>query len=211
MPRIRSLKPEHKQHRKVGPLSHFQYRLWVGLITEADDHGRVVAEPEQLRAIIFPYHPKETPPKIQAGLEHLSDLGLCRLYRVGSVQYADLPSWRDHQKVAHPAASKLPEYKDSRILTSPHEDSRGFMTDLEGRGSGRDQEGSGKEGSAEGRETAPPAARLEGAPAGEHNGSTPGRHAYQRVLDRIRREHPELTKDEAETRALVMFGAGVRT
>ena len=54
-PRIRTIKPEHKQHRKVGQLTDFQYRLWVGLITEADDEGRLVGNAPQLRALIFPY------------------------------------------------------------------------------------------------------------------------------------------------------------
>ena len=48
MPRIRSLKPEHKQHRRVGMLTDLQYRLWVGLITEADDDGRLVGNTSQL-------------------------------------------------------------------------------------------------------------------------------------------------------------------
>ena len=41
MPRIRTLKPEHRQHRKLGPLDHLTYRLWVGMILEADDAGRL--------------------------------------------------------------------------------------------------------------------------------------------------------------------------
>ena len=44
MPRIRTLKPEHRQHRKVGALDHVSYRLWVGMILEADDEGRLVCE-----------------------------------------------------------------------------------------------------------------------------------------------------------------------
>ena len=108
MPRIRSLKPEHKSHRKVGPLSHFLYRRWVGLVTEADDSGRLVADPGQLRVLIFPYHPIETPQRVQAGLENLARIGLCQRYVVDGVPYAALPSWPDHQRVSHPAKSVLP-------------------------------------------------------------------------------------------------------
>ena len=114
MPRIRSLKPEHKHHRKIGPLTDRQYRLWVGLVTEADDQGRVVADPEQLRALVFGYQPRMRGPDVQAALEQLAATGLIRLYRMKSTQYADLPSWHDHQYVSHASDSKLPSYNDSQ-------------------------------------------------------------------------------------------------
>jgi len=135
MPRIRSLKPEHKQHRKVGKLSHVDYRLWVGMITEADDEGRLVADPDQLRIIVFPYHAKVTEPQVQAGLERLAGVGLCRLYLVEGVQYAVLPSFRDHQRISHPAKSKLPgpphQSNTGGVARTP-EDSGGFARTPQG-------------------------------------------------------------------------------
>ena len=113
MPRIRSLKPEHKQHRKIGPLSDRQYRLWVGLITEADDAGRVVADPEQLRTLVFAYHPRVHARDVQTALEQLASTGLIRLYLFRDTQYADLPSWHDHQRISHPSISKYPSFNDS--------------------------------------------------------------------------------------------------
>lgn len=110
MPRIRSLKPEHKQHRKVGLLTHRQYRLWVGMVTEADDDGRLCAEAAQLRAVIFAYHPSVTVRHIADDLATIEALGLIRLYRVNDTSYAYFPSWRDHQKLdrAHYVPSRLP-------------------------------------------------------------------------------------------------------
>ena len=123
MPRIRSLKPEHKQHRKVGKLSDFVYRLWVGLLTEADDVGRLVADPDQIRILIFPYHARMTAPKIEAGLNALSRVGLCRCYTVAEVPYVELPSFPDHQRISHPAKSRLP---GPPAVPNPPEDSGGF-------------------------------------------------------------------------------------
>jgi hypothetical protein len=142
VPRIRTLKPEHRQHRKIGPLDHVTYRLWVGMILEADDWGRLVCEPEQLRVIVFGYHPKVTRSVVDDSLTALESSGLIRRYRVGGVTYADFPSWRDHQVISHPAKSKLPEYQDSR--NAP--ESSGTFQNLPLGKEGNGKEGNGKEG-----------------------------------------------------------------
>lgn len=121
MPRIRTLKPEHKQHRKVGMLTHRQYRLWVGMITEADDDGRLCADAAQLRALVFAYHPSVSVRHVVDDLASIAAVGLIRLYRDGETVYADLPSWRDHQRLdrAHYSPSKLPSYNNSTTGSLP--------------------------------------------------------------------------------------------
>lgn len=110
MPRIRTLKPEHKVHRKVGPLSHLAYRLWVGMITESDDEGRLVGDLAQLRALIFPYHPMP-PSKIEGALTDLAGVGLVQRYVCQGIPYIAFPSWKDHQHWDghHCKTSKLPQ------------------------------------------------------------------------------------------------------
>lgn len=153
MPRIRTLKPEHRQHRKIGPLSHLAYRLWVGMICEADDEGRLVCDPKQLRALIFAYHPGVTVRLLEAGLTEIQATGLVRLYFVDGVRYADFPSWRDHQYIPKKQPSKLPEFKHSGNATGtlPDQDGNGTvrLPDEYG-GIGKDwkgKEGIGPEGS----------------------------------------------------------------
>ena len=154
MPRIRTLKPEHKQHRKIGPLSDRDYRLWVGLVTEADDAGRLVADPGQLCALVFPYHPRVTAAQLGAALDRLAALGLIRLYTVAGTRYADLPSWRDHQRISHPAPSMLPANNDSLnhpessgAFQNPPEPSGTFMGDRKGsERRGTDRKGGESEG-----------------------------------------------------------------
>jgi hypothetical protein len=51
VPRIRSLKPDHRTHRCVGKFSDREYRLWVSMILEADDEGRLVVDADQLRVV----------------------------------------------------------------------------------------------------------------------------------------------------------------
>jgi hypothetical protein len=159
VPRIRTLKPEHKQHRKVGVLSDREYRLWIGMLTEADDEGRLVCDASQLRALIFAYHPRVTLLHLEAGLIRLAGLGLVRLYMVAGVRYADFPSWKDHQRINRPMASKLPSYKTSvtthGVLTEDSVNAPGALTgDRKGSDQGSEAKGSeAKGGESEGRET----------------------------------------------------------
>src|SRR3990167_10634608 len=96
VPRIRSLKPEHRQHRKVGRLTHRQYRLWVGMICEADDAGRLVADPGGLRVLIFGHHPDVTQADVDHDVAELARIGLIRVYAVAGTRYAVFPDWAVH-------------------------------------------------------------------------------------------------------------------
>ena len=136
MPRIRTLKPECRTHRKVGRLSDRAFRLWVGMILEADDAGRLVADAGELRLLVFGYHPKVTDADIDKSLEVLARPRLIRLYTVESIRYADFPDWLDHQRIDRPTPSRLPSYEsslsDRRVLDesstsprAPSEDRKG--------------------------------------------------------------------------------------
>ena len=155
MPRIRTLKPEHKHHRKIGPLSDRDYRLWIGLVTEADDDGRLVANAAQLRALVFAYHHRVSVAMVEAALSRLHDLGLIRVYEVNGNRYAEMPSWHDHQFIQKRRPSKLPSFKDSSTTTVVVQENYDTSTVGSEGIKDRDQgsEGKGKEGSGEGRET----------------------------------------------------------
>lgn len=112
MPRIRSIKPEALQHRKVGRLTDREFRLWVGMLTQADDEGRLSADPDYLRVLVFGYHPKVKERDVDAAMDRLVNFGLIRLYEVDGVRYADFPSWQDHQRISHPTPSKYPPFQN---------------------------------------------------------------------------------------------------
>ena len=132
MPRIRSLKPEHRQHRKIGPLAHVTYRLWIGMLLEADDEGRLVCDAEQLRVTIFGYHPSVRRTVVEGSLRELEGVGLIRLYVAAGVRYACFPSWHDHQKIDRKQPSKLPLCDDSTNDRRTLDDSsRTLVTDLD--------------------------------------------------------------------------------
>jgi hypothetical protein len=108
MPRIRTFKPESRQHRKTGRLTDFQHRLWAGMILEADDEGRLVWDAEQLRGLIWSYHPNVAASDVDAAMRVLATVGLVRVYRVRGQEYVFFPSWNDHQKIDKPRPSTLP-------------------------------------------------------------------------------------------------------
>jgi len=143
MPRIRTLKPECLSHRKVGRLSDRAFRLWVGMILQADDEGRLVADPEALRVTIWGYHRQVTADHVSQALAELGSAGLIRIYSVEGTQYADFPSWRDHQRVGHPVPSKLPSFNDSRKFSNVLDVSS--LRGTEGK-EGEGREGKGREG-----------------------------------------------------------------
>jgi hypothetical protein len=177
MPRIRSLKPEHRQHRKVGGLDHATYRLWVGMICEADDEGRLVAEPEQLRVLIFGYHPTITAETVSDLLAGLQQTGLVRCYSVRNVPYLYFPSWNEHQKIDRPKPSKLPVPPQLRSTTrrrsivEPSSSDRG--------GSRSDQGSQQKLQKLENRDDLAISSRGNGKP------TEPTRGDYTAVVDRL--------------------------
>jgi len=180
MPRIRTLKPDHRLHRKVGGLDHTTYRLWVGMILEADDAGRLVAERDQLKALIFGLSGQTRLPDIDRGLKTLHALGLIHIYTAEGVHYAWFPSWKDHQRISHPAPSRLPvcpaelermAERSSRAFQNPPEPSAKAPEHSTGKGSG-----SGKEGKGSGRE-----------------GNGEGNPDYQFAIERLKAKHKELT------------------
>lgn len=164
MARIRSLKPEAPQHRKVGRLSIWARWLWVVMITQADDEGRLPADPGQLRLLAFGYDEDITTAKVSALLDEIAATGLIVIYPVAGVPYAYFPSWADHQRINRPTPSKLPPPPSQPSSVSP----QGAVTDLSVSPQGgltgdrRDRRKEGKEGSARGTiaaPTVPPVAR----------------------------------------------------
>lgn len=81
--------------------------LFIGLITQADDDGRLKADPRLVRAAIFPYDDDITADQIDEWLADLMRAGLVTVYTVDDFQYAHLRGWAN-QKIDKPSPSDLP-------------------------------------------------------------------------------------------------------
>lgn len=106
-PRIRTLKPELWQDEAVGQLGPWPRLLFIGLITMADDEGRLRAMPTAIAGHVFPYD-EVAPRRLRGWLEEVAGMGLIELYAYGTTPYIQITGWAKHQKVYKATPSTLP-------------------------------------------------------------------------------------------------------
>ena len=95
----RIIKESTFSSEKIAQLSDFEFRLWVGLITQADDAGRGDARPAIIKGRVFPLRDRITVKDIDAALHGLAAKGCVSLYTVGGKPYFWFPTWAAHQRV----------------------------------------------------------------------------------------------------------------
>ena len=83
----------------VAELSDFEFRLWVGLITQVDDAGRGDARPAIIKGRVFPLRERVTVKDIDNALRGLAAKGCVSLYTVGGRPYLWFPTWSEHQRI----------------------------------------------------------------------------------------------------------------
>lgn len=84
---------------KIASLSDFEFRLWIGLITQADDAGRGDARPAIIRGRVFPFRDRLSIKDIDVALQALAAKGCVSLYIVDGRPYFWFPGWVKHQRV----------------------------------------------------------------------------------------------------------------
>lgn len=84
---------------KIASLTDFEFRLWVGLITQADDAGRGDARPAIIKGHVFPLRDRLTIKDIDVSLRALAAKGCVSLYEVDGKPYFWFPGWARHQRV----------------------------------------------------------------------------------------------------------------
>lgn len=106
MPRIRSIKPEFWADEKLSPCDPITRLVFLGLISMADDAGRLVDSVKQIDAMLFPF----TDDSSRESLATLSRMGrVIRGVTASGQRVLQLAHWH-HQRVDHPnLAAALPE------------------------------------------------------------------------------------------------------
>lgn len=84
---------------KISSLTDFEFRLWVGLITQVDDAGRGDARPAIIKGHVFPLRERLTVKEIESALHGLAAKGCVSLYKVGGKPYFWFPTWSEHQRI----------------------------------------------------------------------------------------------------------------
>lgn len=144
--RIRTIKPEFWAHEDISRLSAETVLLAIGLLNWCDDEGYFRANPELIRAAIFPL--RKLSRSLPVMLSELSSVHYIRLFKgdPDGRDYGHVIHFLDHQKISNPSQSKIKD-KD---LGNFSEASRNPTVSLieasceEGKGTGNKEQG--KEG-----------------------------------------------------------------
>jgi hypothetical protein len=105
--RIRTIKPELWDDELLGSCSISARLLFIGLISNADDEGRLRGAPARLAGRIFQYD--ELPPrKVEAWLVELDEAGRIVRYAVGKERFIWLPGFKKNQVINKWKPSILP-------------------------------------------------------------------------------------------------------
>lgn len=114
MARIRSIKPEILDDEVVAALPHLAWRLFVSLITMADDYGNLHGAPAKIRGAAL-WATDATDSDTREALARLSRDSLIRVYSVRGQAYVSICGWAKHQRVDKPGKPIVPgpEHADS--------------------------------------------------------------------------------------------------
>lgn len=110
MSRIRTIKPEAFRSETLSEVSIEACWTFFGLLTEADDDGRLRDRPQVLNGALWSLRPGHTNDNMERDLAELAAEPirlLCR-YTVDGTKYMHLPSFKEHQVVNRPTKSKIP-------------------------------------------------------------------------------------------------------
>lgn len=125
MARIRTIKPEYWSDEKLAPLDPLTRLVFLGLISHADDAGRLIDSVKQLDGLLFPF----TDDTCSGALEILARLSRVSRYTSESGQpLIQIVGWTRHQRVDKPAKYTLPppspEVHKEHVDTKPSREPR---------------------------------------------------------------------------------------
>lgn len=126
MARKRMIDPSFWEDEKLGTLEPTARLLFMGLISQADDDGRLKGHPSLLRSVIFPYDVTLTNEQVDEWLNLLADSKrkLIVRYEVDNQKYIWIRNFKKHQTINKPQKSKLPEYSGSTtVVVTEHDGS----------------------------------------------------------------------------------------
>lgn len=111
MARKRMIDPSFWEDEKLGSCEPTNRLLFMGLISQSDDDGRLKGHPSLIRSSIFPYDPDITNEMVETWLEKLADPEhkLIIRYEVDNQKYILIKNFKKHQTINKPQKSKLPE------------------------------------------------------------------------------------------------------
>lgn len=111
--------PSFWTDEKLGSCSREERLLFMGLISNADDEGRLPGHPALLKAAIFPYDDDIDTGEVAAWLENLAAKGLVVAYQAGGEAVVWVKNFTKHQTIKKPTPSKLPPPPAGAVEAGP--------------------------------------------------------------------------------------------
>lgn len=109
MSRRRMIDPDFWSDGRVKHLTPIERLFFLGLISHADDEGRIQANPAFLRSIIFPYDDFTLEQITEMRTHVVESNPNLQLYQNSGEEYLCFKKWSRYQKPSHPQPSKLPK------------------------------------------------------------------------------------------------------
>lgn len=107
MARKRMISPDFWADPKIAKLTIAERLLFVGLISNANDYGKLRGQPWIIKGHVFPAD-SITIKQVDRMLEAIRRLGLIERYKINCEEYIKLCNWDKHQKLHHPAKDDHP-------------------------------------------------------------------------------------------------------
>lgn len=114
-----------KSSETVAKLSIHARLLFIWLITEADDEGRLLDNAKTISGTCFPLDDDIEVKDVSKWLEEIADVGLIRRYRRDEKSVIQITGWSEHQKIQPTRKSKSlfkPEFDDIQDFNRPIDD-----------------------------------------------------------------------------------------
>ena len=121
MPRIRSLKHTFFSDERMARYPRDVRLTFIGLITHADDDGRLKGDPRLVKAEVWPLDDDIDAAVVSQHLSQLASGPDPRIdwYEVGGLRYIQVRNFRRHQYIQKPRASELPPPERSASPPEP--------------------------------------------------------------------------------------------
>lgn len=110
MARIRTIKPDIWEDRKIGRCSILARLNFHGLISMADDEGRGQGDLKWLMGRLHAFMGGLTEDSMSESLAELEKVGCVVFYEVNGERYYWLPNFLKHQRINRPTPSRIPAY-----------------------------------------------------------------------------------------------------
>jgi hypothetical protein len=106
--RKRDIDPLIWEHVSLGTRPRDARLLFIAMISNADDEGRLKGDPRYLKGVAFRYDEDVTVAQVRAWRDELHQNGHICVYEIGLDTFVHLPSWHRWQSINRLMISKIP-------------------------------------------------------------------------------------------------------